>query len=271
MAITWVVEPNAFSKTYETFLDAIDREGHSRILWDDDWWCSGRAPASQPSEVRIFHGSLGNAHRIAVELAWSPGAYCATDEFRCSRWYDRASSWLAHEKWATSTAQELVDSPETVAGAFAKDDQVFIRPDSCLKPFAGRVCNLTGITLEHLDFGFYFDDPMTPVVIAPVQEIGREWRFVVVDQVVVAGSAYDAATRTSASGVAPSEKAQEIASALQAPEPVYVLDICETNSGLKLLELNPFSGADLYGCDPGAIVRSVSRAAAATITPREGT
>ena len=40
-----------------------------------------------------------------------------------------------------------------------------------------------------------------------------------------------------------------------APELVCVLDICETLNGLRLLELNPFGGADLYAYARPAIVR----------------
>ena len=42
-----------------------------------------------------------------------------------------------------------------------------------------------------------------------------------------------------------------------APEPVFVLDLCEHAGELRLLELNPFSGADLYDCDRARIVAAV--------------
>ena len=44
----------------------------------------------------------------------------------------------------------------------------------------------------------------------------------------------------------------------EAPEPVFVLDLAETPNGLRVVELNPFSGADLYACDPDAVVRAVA-------------
>lgn len=52
--------------------------------------------------------------------------------------------------------------------------------------------------------------------------------------------------------------AQSIASELRPPEAVYVLDVCEADGRLHLLELNPFSGADLYACDRAAVVRAVA-------------
>ena len=96
--------------------------------------------------------------------------------------------------------------------------------------------------------------------IAPVRSVEREWRYVVARGRVVAGSAYDASTRKARPddpGGAPWRFANDVASALEPPEPVYVLDACESDGQLRLLELNPFSGADLYDCDTDAVVRAI--------------
>lgn len=260
--ITWIVEREAFSDSYQRFVDAIKSGGHQCLLWNDDWWTSGRIPKLEGVPV-VFHGSLGNAHRIARELPWTPGAYCETPRFFCSRWYEGARPWILHRAWTLSTVQGLVDDPVGVAGHLAVNGQVFVRPDSPLKPFSGRVCALDGLTLKSLDFGFYYDDPSIPLVVAPIRTIGREWRFVVVDREVVAGCEYEAETRSASTqrGDAPTAMAQRIASDIEPPEQVYTLDICEVDGELRLLELNPFSGADLYACDPQSVVAAVSRRA----------
>ena len=46
--------------------------------------------------------------------------------------------------------------------------------------------------------------------------------------------------------------------ALPSPEDVYVLDLCECDQEIRLMELNPFSGADLYACDGPTIVDAIS-------------
>lgn len=141
-----------------------------------------------------------------------------------------------------------------------------MRPDSPLKPFSGRVVDVSTLTLSKLDHGFYYDDDAIPVVAAPVRQIGNEWRFVVAKRAVIAGSAYDPETRKPVAAPTHSAAAtfaSMVASQLPEPEIVYVLDICECNGQLRLLELNPFGGADLYACDAHAIVDSVSAIAAA--------
>jgi hypothetical protein len=140
-------------------------------------------------------------------------------------------------------------------------ESVFVRPDSPLKPFTGRVLRRAQISLAALDHGFYYDDPEIPVVVAPVRHVAREWRYVVAGQRVISGSAYVADGRTAAGADpagAPWQFAIEVAQQLPSPDPVYVLDVCETDAGLRLLELNPFSGADLYACPGSDVVRHVA-------------
>ncbi len=258
--ITWVVERSAFSPAYSEFCATIERLGHRCQEWDDEWWHGSELPELQGPV--LFHGSLGNADRIVRELQWTPGAFCRSQAFYCSQWYEQARQWLVHDRWRTSTVAELADSPREVAGDLATKGQVFVRPDSPLKPFSGRVCAVEDITLAALDFGFYYEDESTPVVVAPVQSIGREWRFVVVNREVIAGSGYLADGRTAVANLdaGPRQFAAQVAKEFEAPEAVYILDICEVDGDLRLVEINPFSGADLYACDPEAVVGAVSSA-----------
>jgi hypothetical protein len=95
--------------------------------------------------------------------------------------------------------------------------------------------------------------------------VARQLRYVVVSGEVVTGSAYVAEQRASspdAPGGAPWRFSADVARELAAPEAAYVLDVCEAEGGLHLLELNPFSGADPYACDRTKIVDTVSRLAA---------
>jgi hypothetical protein len=234
--------------------DAVLAAGHEAIAWSDDGWSDGRWPRLADRRV-IFHGSLGNAARIRATLPWRPGAWCDVAAFHCSAWYPRARPWLLHRAWELSTVEALVAAP-------APSQPLFVRPDSPLKPFSGRV--LAQITLKALDHGLYYDDAGLPVIVAPVRAVGREWRYVVVERRVVAGSAYDAQARAPSPddpGGAPWQFAAAVAGELEPPEAVYVMDVCEADGELHVLELNPFSGADLYGCSRAAVVAEVSRAA----------
>ncbi|MCB9660030.1 MAG: ATP-grasp domain-containing protein [Sandaracinaceae bacterium] len=257
----WVLEPDVFGSGF-SLADAARAAGHEVSLWDDAFWDTGRWP--RPAGHAVFHGSLGNAARIARELPYRPGSFCAVDAFHCSAWYPHAEPWLLQK------GSRLLTVAQAVAEAASLPD-VFVRPDSPLKPFAGRVVPAGQMSLSALDFGFYYDDPALPVVLAPVRSIAREWRYVVVDREVVAGSAYESDGRRALPDDPdgrPFQFASEVARALTPPEPVYVLDMCESDGELYVLELNPFSGADLYACDPAAIVAAVAAHLATRVPPR---
>jgi hypothetical protein len=262
--VTWVLEPDIFPETHEPIRNAIRDRGHRLVDWSDAWWSDG-VPTRVPNSYVVFHGSLGNAARIASELPWTPGSFCPVESFRCSSWYESARQWLVHNDWQICTANELVANAPGIAKKLGSPDRLFVRPDSPLKPFSGRVVDVGTLSLAKLDHGFYYDDDSLPVIAAPIQKIGNEWRFVIVNRSVVAGSAYDPKTRKPLAAPLDSAAAvfaSTVASAIPAPEIVYVLDVCECNDQLRLLELNPFGGAALYACDANAIIDAVSAIAA---------
>lgn len=175
-----------------------------------------------------------------------------------------SSEWLLHERWKVLPASQFVREADAVMETLGAQESVFVRPDSPLKPFTGRVLTRARISLAALDHGFYYDDPEIPVVVAPVRRVARERRYVVTEQRVIAGSAYVADGRMAAGDDPtgqPRQFAIEVAQQLPSPDPVYVLDVCETDAGLRLLELNPFSGADLYACAGSDVVRQVAAVA----------
>lgn len=264
--VTWILESEVFPETHVPLRKAITDSGHDLVDWRDHWW-SDEIPTTIPNRPVVFHGSLGNAARIENQLNWSPGSFCPTDSFRCSSWYEAARPWLVHSDWLICSAIDLVENASKIAIKFQSSGKLFVRPDSPLKPFSGRVIDSNALTLASLDHGFYYDDETLPVVVAPVQDIGDEWRFVVVNQRVITGSAYDPGTRTPKPVALDSEAAifaSSVASKLDPPSAVYVLDVCRCGEQFHLLELNPFGGADLYACDTNAIVELVSQVAIAS-------
>lgn len=255
--ISWIVEPVVFPDRYQHFIAAIKRAGHELLIWDETTTLES-VPAPE-HDVCVFHGSLGTAANIRKAARWSPGAYCNIDGFHCSAWYPTAREYLLASQWGRATVQSLVDDPLGVAGDLACDGRLFVRPDSPLKPFSGRVCTLSNLSLADLDFGFYYDDPSLPIVFSPVTDVVAEWRFVIAGGRIAAVSGYEADGRSAvANGDIPTAVARRIATDFDPPDSVYVMDLCLSEDEVKLVEINPFSGADLYACDPAAIVEAVS-------------
>ena len=163
-ASTWVLESDIFPDSHLPLRAAIRDAGHRLVDWDDAWWIDG-IPKNIGRANTFFHGSLGNASRIHAELGWSPGSYCDASAFCCSAWYDSAREWLLHSDWRFLPANTFVDTVTDVAAALGCTDRIFVRPDSPLKPFSGRVLDLADISLAKLDHGFYFDDESLPCLL----------------------------------------------------------------------------------------------------------
>jgi RNAse (barnase) inhibitor barstar len=272
VSVTWVFESSVFADGQAALKGAAAAAGHRCVEWQDDWWADRGWPALGGDAV-VFHGSLGNAARIERDLPWAPAGSCGEAAFRCSAWYPRALRWLTSSPHEILPANELVADPEWVFEQLGNPASIFVRPDSPLKPFSGRVLPRDGVTLAALDHGFYYDDPALPVVVAPARSIGREWRFVVADARVVAGSRYSAEERRAhpepPEGAA-WDFAARVASVLAPPAEVYVMDVCECDGELRILELNPFGGADLYACRAEDVVAAVSAVAARTSAAPRG-
>jgi len=150
--VAWILERDVFPSSHALLEEAVIGAGQRVVLWDDEWWSTRRWPPMTGAPV-IFRGSLANAEMVRTTLPWRPGAYCDVNAFRCSAWYPRAAEWLVHRQWRVLPADALVADGATALEPLGNPSAVFVRPDSPLKPFAGRVLPIGGLSLASLDHG----------------------------------------------------------------------------------------------------------------------
>lgn len=111
------------------------------------------------------------------------------------------------------------------------------------------------------------------MVVAATKEIGREWRLVVAGDGVIASSQYADQGSKSALPGCPDE-VRAFAEAMLAevrwrPDPIFMMDVCESEGQLWLVELNGFSTSLLYHCDLEAVVGLASELAVRESARRE--
>lgn len=258
--VVWLIETGVFPATAPRVTAALDVRGQRWIRYEDGM------PASQLPELCaavVFWGSLGAAYVERVAARWIPGAFGDIAQFRCTAYVPRLRPWLVNHDVVFASVRDLVDRPQATLAPLGNPARVFVRPDSALKPFAGRVVDVDRLTRAALDHGFYYDDDELLVQIAPARALGREWRCVVADGEVVAACEYGAERRARDGGTptAVLERASAVARAPWQVAPIYCVDVAEVDGGLGVLELNPFSGADLYGCEPAPIIDAANRIA----------
>jgi hypothetical protein len=244
--VTWVVE-SYLNAAVDRVSAAARMQGHPVAPWDGD--DDRRLPSSGARAV--FLGSLQGCARFAGR--WTPGVFGPTPDFAVSHWTPKIPELVLNVDWRRMPAGEV--SPTCVPWP-----RVFVRPDGAHKAFGGRVLDRDALSPGALDHGYYFDDLALPVILAPAALVGLEWRFVMVQGRVVAQSGYLADGRTPSPSTAPAAAIEvaERAAARAQLAPVVVADVCQLGQAYKLVEFNPFSGADLYLCDASAVVRAVS-------------
>ncbi len=138
----------------------------------------------------------------------------------------------------------------------------FMRPNNDLKPFAGRVFAASEVAGWVADLGRnnLLADNNYRVTVAPLLDIGREWRTVVVNGVPIAWSQYkqDGHRKDEPSIEPAALQAVKDAVKLFAPADIFVADVCETPEAMKIVEYNTFNSAGLYACDIAKVIDVVS-------------
>ena len=191
-----------------------------------------------------------------------PCAWCTPENLDCAAYYAYFGKFLLNQNYAIMPGVEAIRQRDWLFSTFAKDDEVFSRPTGCQKLFVGR-CNTRAGFADALAPTRY--DPTTLVVIATPRPIAREWRLVVAGDRVITSSQYADTTIRAIQADCPVE-VREFTAAMLAeirwrPDPIFMLDLCESEGHFWLVELNSFSCSWLYRCDPAAVVTEASRLA----------
>ncbi|MGF1528897.1 MAG: ATP-grasp domain-containing protein, partial [Candidatus Competibacterales bacterium] len=258
--ITWIIEREVFADGDGRLIEVARSRGHRIMYWQEAWRLQDDYTPLTDAVV-VFHGSLNIAALIKDKTPWTPGVYCNLNAFEFAHWSAMCADVVVNKQWLLTTVRDLVESPEVIFATLGVEDRLFVRPNSALKPFSGRVVERKHLSYRVLDCGLYYDDIYLEVIVAPVVPLGREWRFVVAKDRVVAGSGYTLGRFSQGTLFSGREWdfAQTIAERIIPPDDLYVLDVGESMGSMALVELNPFSGADLYDCHREDVVHAVEQ------------
>lgn len=139
----------------------------------------------------------------------------------------------------------------------------FIRPDTDGKAFPGTVTDdeeFEGWRARLLDVKGWTSLPAdTRVLYGPVKRILAEWRLAVVDGRVAASSQYRLNNRMHLVEGAPDEVLDYAHARIAEwrPRTAFVMDICQTEDGLRIVETNSISSAGFYRMDMAAYVSAI--------------
>ena len=272
MNVGWLIDGDMFPSYRNELVAAIESQGHVAKLihapsppfrWDDVG-CSYRETFPVDHCV-VAHGDIELVSRIVGENRWIPGGFATIENFFVSSYLNHYREFWLNRDCTMLPFCELEKQKHFLFDSLGKDGQIFVRPDSPLKIFTGQVVRADSFRADVDYMGFYEFPKESMVIVSSPKQVIREWRFVVCQRQVVAGCLYAEAGRFNSSPAidkTAQDLAMQITSLAYQPDPVWIIDICETGDGLfHLLEIGGFSFSDLYECNKLDIVKAVSETA----------
>lgn len=174
---------------------------------------------------------------------------------------------LKTSKWAKELGNRVLNYDAqfmTLAEAMKlTEGEFFMKPDNDLKDFCGSEVSAQGIRkfYDQVSAGGFTFGTDIPVVLCPLKNTGWEYRLFMIENYAIGSSSYKLKTMIRQDKPVPSEVfdfARSVADQWR-PDDVYVMDVCETDSGLKVVEFNCFNASGFYACDVENIVQQVSQ------------
>lgn len=259
MKVNWLVDHIAFADAQRIY-NEVTRQGmrcETMASMPDepekDW-----IRLYGPNDCVVSYGSLSSISLVKRTTSWVPGFYCNLKAFDCTSYYPYFGYNLINQHYLMMPYGDLKRRKEFIFEVLGVDT-VFIKPDSGGKKFTGKLFDFKTFDKEVDNLDFYYVDNGELCVVAPAQNIISEYRFVVVNGEIVAGSQYLPYREPVMTGGA-FELAKKMAP-LYKPDAAWTIDICETKLFTHVLEINSFSCAGLYECDIEKVVSKVSEAA----------
>lgn len=281
--INWIIDKYLFDEYEDRLSTAIQNSGANVYFYDDicgkifKKWVSDKFTQD---DIVIFHGSLQHGKQL-THLPIYPGVFMTIDNYECYKYYGYYGDNLLNSNYMMMGLNDVVRRKEEIyfsliekKGRSINDSglKFFIRPSNGYKSFAGQT--ITYFTIEQeIDIllkSYGGVDQETLVLLSKIQEIEEEYRFAVIDGEVVTGSLYmdkDNMGTYKAYYDRPVNSGQAFDFAVQmsklhTPDKAFTIDVCKTKNGdYKLLEINSFNCASMYGADYDKIVKATNKLA----------
>lgn len=262
MNVTWFLEHDWNDPTYPAFVKAIEGQGYNIIKASQFENCY---ELFNKEDCYIYYGTLNFAAEVRRKAKWIPGTYYHPTDYDCINYYPKLGKYLLNSDYIMLPWGDVRRKKDFLYATLAEDDTIFLRPNSGLKLFTGKLIYKELFDNDLNILGYKDPEPHDLVIAARPRMVMNEWRFVCVNKKIITGSQYRFRQQSLLKENDDQNAlnlAEEIAQQDYQPAPVWIIDICQTEAGnYYLLEVGCFSCAGLYRCNLEKIVREVSKAA----------
>ncbi len=267
MKPTWLIERGVYGDQANDFKTEVERQGMNCFEVD---YRPGKQP---PGDILgcwnvaedacvVLWGTLPLTQQVQLHHKWVPGGWCNVNNLDCATYCLQFGPYLLNGRHALLPGVEAIEREEQLFSEYGANDEVFVRPSGLHKLFPGKVVYRENFQ-EAVAASRY--DPAMQVLVAPPKEIGREWRLVISGDEIIAASQYRDTGAIFTAPDCPVHVTEYVNDVLRRvawrPDSLFVMDVCESDDRLHVLELNSFSCSGFYESDAAAIVRAASSAA----------
>lgn len=257
-AMHWILQENLFHEPgWNRLLETLERLGVPHSVHKVVPFVGELIPAAAPSARAVICIGAYSMRHVARREGWWPGVFDLEPfDFRV-----QLAHWGEHLLNAHSAVSRFAD-------ARFDADALFVRPISDSKAFGGRVMTRDEFApWQHAVCALHEDDGSTLtadtlIQLAPPRVVRLEARCWVVKGALVTASLYKRGERAFASEDVPEpllQYARERVAQWQ-PHEAFVLDVCETDEGMRVVELNTLNAAGFYACDVQRLVGALEAA-----------
>ncbi len=267
MPVTWVLEANVFAhRCFDEMVAHLRQRGqphHVVRIVPFSHEVAGEVPMVE--NPCVVYGSIGVA-KLAVKQGWFPGGW-SSEELSCTEYARQLKDLYLNRELIVCHLSEAEMRADGLGW-----ENFFIRPNSDGKAFPGGVVSRSYIAdwVSQMRSTGLLEENDVEVVLAPQQETGREWRTVIVGENITAFSLYRSHQRRWEERSIEPEALIAVQEAVKRfrPTEVFVVDVCETRDGMKIIEYNNFNTAGLYDCEVAAVIDSISERVESNSNPQ---
>lgn len=257
---SWIVQTNLIKEElYPAIEIAANRNGHGCvglkiIPFSDSPEFLADIGFKPPEGKLIPYGSTSMIKMFARSKWNKDGFFFNQENLRSSVWAEKLGRLMLN--------YDAFSMPLKDAIKMKGLGTVFMKPDNDLKDFTGGLVDGNSIAKFYDEVsagGFCFDTDI-PVVLCSPKNTGWEYRLFMIKNKAVAFSSYKLKDMIRQDKFVPQKVidfAQSVAT-IWRPDEAYVMDVCETDDELKIVEFNCINASGFYRCNVEKIVRELS-------------
>jgi len=254
----WVLQNGFFSETgWTTLVSTLERFGIDYSVHRVVSKVGELTPCPTLKHKNVICFGSYSIRHVANEQGWFPGVF----DFLTQDFEQQRSHWGNHLLNCDAVVCPLENAQFT-------EEQMYVRPIQDSKHFSGRVFTAYEFTTWQRSICNPLVDratsltPKTQILLARPVPIYAEYRFWVVKGELVTQSLYKRGKQIVYASDVDERFFQFVKQRIEewAPHETFVIDVCDTPHGMKIVEINTLNSSGFYAADIPCLVLALEAA-----------